>query len=254
VLFANNWQFNAGITAQHLGGSACDHCARGGPALRRDAQYVSFVDLAGDARRRVAPELNVPWTTGDGGRQHELSIVPTVTIRLTDRLQTSVSVTAARTRDNTQWFGNFSDSAGTHYTFARVDQRTRSVTFRASYAATPTLSLETYVAPFASDGVYSNVRALSATPLAAKYDDRFMPYTAPASAPLAFAVRQLRANTVLRWQYATGSTLYVVWSHERDGDTDAGGDTWAGSVRNLLRLQPVNTVTIKASYWLDSAR
>lgn len=254
VLFANNWQLNAGITAQHLGAPACDHCARGGPALREDPQYVSFVDLTGDERRRLAPELYIPWATGDGGRLHVLTIVLTVRIRLTDRLQTSIGVTAARTQDNTQWFGNFPDSAGVHYTFARVDQRTRSVTLHASYAATPTLSLQTYVAPFASDGVYSNLRELGATPLAARYDDRFEPYAAPAGTPLAFHVRQLRANTVLRWQYTTGSTLYVVWSHERDGHTDPGGDTWTGSARDLLRLPPINTITIKASYWLNWAR
>ncbi len=254
ILFANNWQVNVGVTGQHFNGSVCDHCARGGPALREDPQFLSFFDLTADSRLRVAPEIDIPWTTGDGGRLHSITVNPLVTLRLTDRLQANLGVSATRTRDNTQWVGNFTDSATTRYAFARLDQTTRSITMRASYAATPTLSLQVYAAPFASDGVYSKVRALSDTPRAPRYDDRFVPFTAPPGTALRFAVRQLRATTVLRWQYATGSTLYLVWSHERDGSDDPSGDSWIASARDLLRLQPVNTVTLKASYWLNWTR
>ena len=48
MLFTNNWQLNSGVTMQHIGSPACDHCARGGPAMRSAPQSQSFVELDGD--------------------------------------------------------------------------------------------------------------------------------------------------------------------------------------------------------------
>jgi hypothetical protein len=73
------------------------------------------------------------------------------------------------------------------------------------------------------------VRSLSNTPLARGYDDRFASFAPPSSIARDFTVHQLRATTVLRWEYAPGSTLFVVWSDASD-------------------VRPANTLTIKASY------
>ncbi|MEN8575489.1 hypothetical protein, partial [Klebsiella pneumoniae] len=55
------------------------------------------------------------WAAGDGGRLRSVTVSPSINIRVTDRLQTSIGASAQRTRDGTQWLGNFQDSAGTHY-------------------------------------------------------------------------------------------------------------------------------------------
>jgi len=230
MLLTSNWQLNGGVTVGHLAGPMCDHCARGGPALRIEPQVASFIDVVGDDRARFAPELYIPYMVSDDGRTRSIMIEPSVAVRLMAQLSFSVGVVAGRNRDNTQWLGNFTDSGVTRYSFARLDQQTRSLTLRASYAATPRLSLQTYVAPFASDGDYSDVRALSATPRADSYDDRFVPFPPPTATPSSFAVRELRATTVLRWEYAPGSALFAVWAH----DPTAGGDV----------------LTLKMSYWI----
>jgi hypothetical protein len=169
---------------------------------------------------------------------------------VTTRVQASVGISVMTNHDDTQWFGNFDDRAATHFTFAHVDQISRSLTVRASYAATPNLSLVVYAEPFTSDGVYANVRELSATPLAAAYTDRFSSYTAPAGTPAQFAVRQLRATSVLRWEFKRGSSLYVVLAHDRDAASGAESGSWERSARELFALQPINTILVKASYWL----
>jgi hypothetical protein len=229
MTLANNWSLNAGVTVGQLGGTECDHCARGGPAIRSDPQTTPFVDIIGDSRARLTPELYVPLSFGDGGRSYSAYLEPSLGVRVLPPLQLSVGLVLGRNRNGTQWLGNFADSNGTRYSFARIDQTTRTLTFRGSYAATPFLSLETYVAPFASDGAYSNIRALSATPLAADYDERFVGFTPPAGTAERFAVRQSVATSVLRWEYHPGSTLYMVWSNQ----TGVG-----------------NTLTMKLSYWL----
>jgi hypothetical protein len=234
VNLANNWWLNGGVTLGHVGAVVCDHCARGGPALRSDRQLLPWLSLQGDNRSTVVPNLSANWTITDGGRSHAMTVNPTVAIRVSSRVQATVGLLFASNHDNTQWLGNFRDSAGVHFGFAHLEQTTRSLTFRLDYAATPRLSVESYVSPFVSDGVYSDVRALSTAPLSASYDARFTPYSPPAGTASAFGVRQLRGTSVLRWEYAPGSTLFLVWSHTRAG----------------APAPAVNTFSIKMSYWL----
>ena len=247
MILRNTAQLNAGVTLSQIGSGICDHCARGGPAMRSDAQLLPFVDLVGDTRARVVPELYIPVRLADGGRSRTVTVNPSVNVRLSSRLQSSVGVSIAANRDNTQWFGLFSDSAAARYTFARIDQRTRAITLRASYAATTNLTLETYAAPFTSDGVYSNIRALGRAPTATSYDDRFVPFAPPAVTAREFGVRQLRATTVLRWEYAPGSTLFIVWSDESDATRSQATGSWTAA-RDVFAARPVNTLTVKASY------
>ena len=99
---------------------------------------------------------------------------------------------------------------------------------QASYAIRRNLTIEMCAEPFASSGTYSNVRQLSATPEAAAYAARFNPYAPPAGTATRFNFLQLQSSLVMRWEYRTGSTLFLVWTHDRTG-TDAGDPnvSWA---------------------------
>ncbi len=128
------------------------------------------------------------------------------------------------------------------------------MTARFNYTITPTMSLQVYAQPFVSKGPYSDVRELSATPRAARYDDRYQRYadTAVTSNPGGFNYKQFRSNVVFRWEYRPGSTLFVVWTQGRQGSVGAeGSDSFAGDFGNLFRLRPDNTFLVKVSYWLN---
>src|SRR6185295_17695086 len=103
----------------------------------------------------------------------------------------------------------------THYTVARLDQTTRSMTVRVSYTATPTLSLEVYGQPFATNGSYTDWLEV-AQARAANWGNRYRAYNG--GDPGAFDFKQYRSNTVVRWEYRPGSTLYLVWAQERTQD------------------------------------
>ena len=65
-----------------------------------------------------------------------------------------------------------------------------------------------------------------------------------------FNLRALRGTGVLRWEYRPGSTLYFVWTQERDG-SDQFGDFNFGRDRSLLfRDRPTNIFQIKGTYWI----
>jgi hypothetical protein len=154
-----------------------------------------------------------------------------------------------------QWFGNYTDSVGaTHYTFAHLDQATTSATVRLNYTFAPGVSLQAYIQPFISKGTYSGVRQLSATPRAARYEDRYTAYDNPSVTdnPGGFNFKEFQSNLVFRWEYRPGSTLFVVWNEGRQGYVPTEGTTNVqGDLRDLFRLHPANTVLVKLSYWLN---
>ena len=160
----------------------------------------------------------------------------------------------SRNITDNQWFGNFTESDGTHYTFAHLNQTTTSATVRLNYTFTPSVSLQAYVQPFVSKGTYTNVRQLSSTPRASSYDDRYTTFadTSVTNNPGGFNFKEFQSNIVFRWEYMPGSTLFVVWNEGRQGSTDiAGTQTFHQELDDLLRLHPANTFLIKASYWLN---
>ena len=248
----SNWWIHMGGTYNQIGETFCDRCTRGGPAVRQSPRFNPWVGLDGDDRLRLVPHLFANLINTDNGTSHSTNLSPSVDFKLSSQLLGSVGFSVGDNHDNTQWYGNFTDGAGTHYAFARLDQRTVSVTARATYTMTPNLTLEFYGAPFITSGTFSGIRELSATPGASSYDARFKPFAPPAGAPTGFDFRQLRANTVLRWEYRPGSTIFAVWTHGRDGfDPTNPNRTVSDEFNGLFGLHPQNTVLIKVAYWIN---
>ncbi len=250
VLRSSNWRLNAGVALYGLGGTFCDRCTRGGPARRVSPGFEQCGSVSGDTRRALVPSVMIDHYTGAEGRSHWLSVTPSLVLRVATGIQGSLGAAFTENRDDAQWYGAFTDAGGaTHYSFAHLDQRTVGLTGRLSYTPAPDLTLELYAAPFVSSGRYSRIRELSRTPGAWSYDARFAPFVAPASSPDGFEFSQLRANTVLRWEYRPGSTLFLVWTHGRDGSADAASDrSWLDGYRGLFQLHPENTFLLKAAY------
>jgi hypothetical protein len=253
----NNWDVHLGSTFGHLTESYCDRCTRGGPPLRQSHVIYPWGGVNTDSRRTVSAGIWVNLNYGDEGRTHGSSLSPYVNFLVSPRLQINVGSGISHSYDNTQWLGNFIDSttAGvgrTHYSFAHLDQRTVSMSARINYTMTPNLTFEFYGQPFVSTGMYSNVREVSATPGAAAYADRFLPYVAPAGTDLSFKATQLRSNSVVRWEYRPGSTLFLVWAHGRDGPPNENmNESWSRDYRDLFTLHPENTFLVKVAYWLN---
>jgi len=145
-----------------------------------------------------------------------------------------------------------------------------------SWTFTPKLTLETYVQPFLATGAYSrfNEYARPRTGELVMYGRDASSTIAPtrdasgaltgyavdpdgpgAAAPFTFAnpdfsARSLIGNTVLRWEYRPGSTLYLVWTHDRERDDALGRFAFGRDLRELLASPPTNTVQLKVTYWL----
>jgi hypothetical protein len=254
VQFNSRWWGHLGGTIGGLGGVLCDRCSRGGPAVQVEPSLSAWGGVNGDDRNVLVPNLWFNWSREDEGRSRFFNVSPSVSARASTRFSSSLGVSFSWNRRDTQWYGNFTDSVGTrHYTFAHLQQRTASLTWRGNYTFTPDLTLQLYAQPFVSRGTYTDVREL-ADPRAAAYDDRYQPYGDPAVTgdPGGFNVKQLRSNVVLRWEYQPGSTLFLVWAQGRGAfDPTEGDRSLAGDFADLFGLRADNTFLVKASYWLN---
>jgi hypothetical protein len=201
-----------------------------------------------------APYLWGSYWHGDGGRSASWTLGPSADIRASNSLTANVGLTFTRNRNDAQWYGNFTDSASAiHYTFGHLEQRTMSLSLRLNYTASPNLTLQVYASPFVSKGVYTSIRELN-NPRAASFDDRFRPYgdTAVTNNPGGFDFKQFNSNIVLRWEYQSGSTIYLVWTQGReDFDGQLSTRSFSGDFRQLFRAHPDNTFLIKVSHWFN---
>lgn len=250
----NNWDVHLGSTFSGLTESYCDRCTRGGPALRGSTGFFPWGGVNTDSRKTVSGGMWVNLRYTDEGRSRGSSLQPNINFRLSSQFLLNVGARFGREKNNTQWFGNFTDGAGvTHYSFGHLDQRTTSMSMRANYAMTRNLTLELYGQPFVSTGVYSDFREVSATPDAESYDARFQPYTPPPTERTRFKVAELITNSVLRWEYRPGSTLFVVWQHGREGtgENETFRQSWDRDYRDLFDRHPDNTFLVKVAYWVS---
>jgi hypothetical protein len=249
----NNWDVHLGGTIAGLGNSFCDRCTRGGPALRSSRGFYPWGGVNTDSRRMVSGGMWVnAWYT-DEGKSHGTSLSPYVNFRLSTRAQLNVGTGFSSDLNDSQFFEPVVDGAGvTHPVFGRLDQRTTSMSMRLNYTVTPDLTFELYGAPFVATLDFTNFKEPSSTPGADSYDARFQPFTHPSGPTSSFKVTELRTNSVVRWEFRPGSTVFFVWQHGREGPPpNSGKQSWMRDYRELLDLHPDNIFLVKVAYWLN---
>jgi hypothetical protein len=256
---------------------------RGGPALVSPPSTEVWGGFYSDKRRKVSfgADLNLSRESGTNGSS--ASVAPYVTVRPSSRFDLSLSPSVTWNASTWQYVGSRLDTGASdarRWVFARMDQRTASLTARLNYIFSPTLSLQFYAQPFISAGGYDGFMEV-ADARADRFDDRFHTFSdaeirqcgdgdnvyfgvRPQAAGCGetagfgysfgnpdFNVRQLNSNAVLRYEYRPGSTLFVVWSQGRADFTSDGRFQLRNNTADLLRAPGTNVLLIKMSYWLD---
>lgn len=134
--------------------------------------------------------------------------------------------------------------------FGERDTRSVDVTTRGTITFTPTLSLQLYGQLFVAQGQYDDFQVL-------RDRDTLVPFsTYPKQDE--FAIQSLQSNTVLRWQYRPGSTLFLVWTHGRRANPRVNplarqrrslyDQSFEEHVADTFDLFPRNTFILKISY------
>ena len=145
-----------------LGTTYDDRTARGGPAVRQDPYVAPWLSINGDDRKAIVPYCQCQLLRELGERSHSWNVSPEIDYQDdSGRFSSALSLGWTHNVQDNQWYGNFNDAAGTHYTFAHLDQHTTSVTARLNYTFTPNVSLQAYASAVRVEGnVHQRATAL----------------------------------------------------------------------------------------------
>ncbi len=268
VQLRSNWSMGGGVTHQ-LEQISNTHL-RGGPSARVPGDTSAQFWVNSDQRRNVQMNFGgfAQRIDDEGGRYHEAWA--DLVWRPSNALRLSFSPSWSWSEPDMQFVATRSFDDEPRYLFGSLDQETVSVTVRLDYTLSPDLTLQYYASPFLSSGNYRDFRRIT-SPRAARYDDRYARLDGAIRLEDGnylvdedddgtddysfdrpdFDVRDFNSNLVLRWEYAAGSTLFVVWSHQRAGSDRRGELSLRNDLDALFADDAQNVFLVKFSKWLS---
>jgi hypothetical protein len=147
-----------------------------------------------------------------------------------------------------------------------IDQHTASFTFRTELYLTPELSIQYYGSPYYSVGEYSNFKRVNQPHMRdintrletidVSYNPEMNSYSYDRNGETFqfhnpdFSFMQFRSNLVFRWEYKLGSTVYVVWSHDRSG-YESTYNSIGDIAGDLFGIRGSNVIMLKANFWFS---
>src|SRR5437868_306496 len=254
-----------------------ERLTRGGPTVIHYGYNMWSTNFGTDSRKSVVGNMNVqiirPVDNSEGGR---VFYAPQVTIKPSSRLLVSLSPSLDIDNTAQQYVTTVADAtvappfAGNRYVFGRLQQKTLSMDTRVNMTFTPNLTLEMFAQPFLASGKYTSFKEFAevksrhmyyfgrdnGSTVARNVDSQTgaVNYTiepdGPGQAPSFdfdnpdFNLRSLRGTGVLRWEYRPGSTLYFVWTQERNGFDQFGDFNFNRDRSALFRDRPTNVFQI----------
>jgi Domain of unknown function (DUF5916) len=261
-----------------------ERLTRGGPTVMRYGYNMLSTSFGTDSRKKVVGNLQFqylpPVDTHEGG---QVAYYPSVTLKPSSRLLLTFAPSFVADNTAQQYVESVADAtapagfAGTRYIFGRLQQKTLSMDTRVNMTFTPNLTLEMFAQPFLASGRYSSfkefaeVKSRRMNIFGIDNGSTVVKNTDPVSGALTgytidpdgagaapaftfdnpdFNLRSLRGTGVLRWEYRPGSTLYFVWTQERDGFDQFGDFNFSRDRSALFRDRPTNVFQIKGTYWI----
>lgn len=254
-----------------------DRLTRGGPLVSAPTRWTAAASVVSDLRRKVIGSVAATLAHG-GVNGNEWTVTPTIILRPINKLQLSLAPMLDVLHSGAQYVRTVLDSSnvatnGNDYVFADLRQRTLSVSARADWSLTNTLSVQVFVQPFVSTAHFSGYKSLRA-PRTFSFEvfgrDRGTVESLPdgrvridpdgeSGAQPAFVLgdnpdetsfvsRAIRVNGVIRWEYRSGSAIYLVWQQTRDGNAALDGTSLWNGLDRVLSVPAKNVVYLKASY------
>ncbi len=270
--FPNYWDADVSLHRETSG--LDDRLTRGGPMAGRPGGWDVSFEGGTDSRKPLALDLELARQWNDAGG-HEAQVGLSLNIKVSDRLTISTGPEYTRGRDVAQYIGSRVDplataTYGRRYLFGDIEQSELSMQTRVNLLLTPTMSLQVYTQPLIGSGRYPTIKEF-ARPRAfdflvygrdigtIAYDEdereyRIDPDGAGPAAPFSvenpdFNETSLRVQTVFRWEWRPGSTLYVVWAQNRESESANGQFDFSSDVRRMYRAPADDVFEVKISYW-----
>lgn len=270
--FNKGWSSGMGIN-RNLGGYNTS-MNRGGPMMQTPKNWNYWVYVDSDARKRLVAEVQYYYYQ-DASDAVSRGLTPEITWRPRHNIQISGSISYDHLSDTWSWIGKAEDENGdSQYIWSSMERKTLGLVLRTDLTLTPNLTVQYYAQPFFTAGEYFDLMRV-VDPDARDYNRRFEKFDDRISyndetgeyevdknrdgvvdysfaGQVDFNYKQFRSNLVLRWEYQTGSALYLVWSqgltdYEQFKSFNVPRDT-----RHLFNTNGDNVLMIKISHMFNA--
>jgi hypothetical protein len=266
--FKNQWSFAANLI--YSSKSLDTKILRGGYDMEIPNSLEAFGRAATDPSKKFIGSVSYSYGHKGNNSATNYQLEPGITYRPINNLKIGIAANYMYNHDNLQYVTTNNSIPGNRYILGTIDQKTFGLTFRIDLNLTPEFSIQYYGSPFVSRGSYSQFKHIT-DPSAKVYGDRFELYNDPVisdgkyqlydytNGPRIdysidnpdFNFHEFRSNLVAKWEYRLGSFIYLVWSTERSGSTNASHASIGDSYKQLRRIFPNNIFLIKLNYWFS---
>lgn len=266
--FRNQWALSANLIFHS---KAIDtKILRGGYDMMMPHTIMSFGSINTDPSKKVTAVFGYSYESRGNSSAKNYQLEPGINYRPVNNLKIAISANYMVNKDNMQYISSVTEVAGNRYILGTIDQKTLGLTFRVDLNLTPEFSIQYYGSPFISQGTYSQLKHI-VNPTATRFEDRYETYQDPVlvngeyqlydytSGPRVdynvsnpdFNFHEFRSNLVAKWEYRLGSFIYLVWSSDRSGNTNASHASLGESYKQLRNIFPNNIFLIKLNYWFS---
>lgn len=210
--FKNYWDYNLRL-GRTLPSFSDNDVRRGGALIKNPSSWWSQMQFSTDSRAIVQLRLSSAIGWKDDRQSYDYNLNLNFRVRPASNIELSLGPMYSYRVNDAQWVKQVEKKRNgqikIHYIYGRLISRTLDFTTRADISFTPTLTLQFYLQPFIAVGDYTDFKEL-----VEPKSYQFKPYSLNENRD--FHRRSLRGNTVLRWEFRPGSTLFLVWSQSRE--------------------------------------
>jgi hypothetical protein len=260
----SHWSFSAGYeySFSHLDTREL----RGGPSIRIDGQHRSSLFLSSNGALDLSGHAGMHYQAYAFDGSGEWILHGGLTWLPVRKVKLGGDITFDQTRYHQQYVETILTSGDPEYMVGRIDRQTASLTFRWEVYFTPELSVQYYGSPYFSTGIYDEFKRVSqgsawnweerVESVQTEFDPETNNYSFMRGGETLgfgnpdFSFMQFRSNLVLRWEYKLGSTLYLVWAHDRSGWENLYHPV--GEITgDLFGIEGNNVFMIKLNFWFS---
>jgi hypothetical protein len=188
-------------------------------------------------RKKIYGELNAETFKGNNGYSQNDNYNLDLTFQPINALNITLSSSFIRNVNEMQYVATSDTETNPRYLVGKIDQTVARISLRLTYMITPNISVQYWGQPFGTSGQYSNFKTITDS-RASSYAERFAHIQTGGLAlnngiyevdentdgttdyrfgKPDFNFGQFRSNMVIRWEYIPGSTVFLVWTQERNG-------------------------------------
>ena len=237
---------------------------RGGPALRVDGEHQTGLMIRSNTSKDLSGSLGIHINSFLVQDSHEEMPFAEITWLPIRRIKLSAKATYMNRKYHQQYVNSLVGTSETLYLSGQIDQQTSSLTFRGELFLALSFPFSIMAAPSTRVGKYTDFKRVNQArakiredrheALDVSYNQTENGYSFTHNSEIwnftnpDFSFMEFRSNLVLRWEYNLGSTIYLVWAHDRS-DLQGIYHPVSDITGDLFGLKGNHAFMLKVNFW-----